>query len=265
MGRKSVYRYYMFGFNYHILLRSGAFTNQRLLSALDDYYGFLEELDLPVTLSGVSLKSLAQEHDELRKAAGDATTSKEKADKDLLGRIQKKLNEIDNILDAELGNKVAYVPSEKRYPLRLLLDDCGKLLAEGVYDSLPKVAKYDFTECCTCLALDRYTASAFHVLRGTEDVLKLYCAKLLNKAPSDRETWGTYLKVITSAVKGGNLKPEPPEELMLNLESLRKYYRNRTQHPTMIYSSDEAQDLVSLCIKSVNEIVKDLKKRKLVP
>lgn len=54
------------------------------------------------------------------------------------------------------------------------------------------------------------------------------------------------------------------EELLNNLNNLRKFYRNKAQHPQMIYNSDDVQDLLFNCIKSINEMIQDLIKRKLI-
>jgi hypothetical protein len=262
MKIESIYRYYEFGYNYNNLLGSQSWTNETLLKALSQYFDFVAELELPVTLSGISMKGLDGERETLRELVRQEEMRTKPVENKLLQRIREKLNKIDSILDAELYTRQGYIPSEKRYPLKYLTNSIGQLFASGVYDALPRIARYDFKECGMCLALDRYTACAFHILRGTEDVLKLYCGRILGKEPTANATWGSFLKLITTAVTKKCIKPNPPEELLLNLESLRKYYRNKTQHPTMIYSCDDVQDLLGLCIKTVNEIMKDLSKRK---
>jgi hypothetical protein len=264
MKCEKLYNYYMFGFNYNILLRTFSQSNQQLLKRLEEYYTFVKELDLSVTLSGIGLNDLDVEREQLAKTCRKKENRTKPVDGKLLKSLHDKLNKIDSILDAELGTKVGYIPSEKRYPLKYLTEDISQLFARGVYAVLPKVARFDFSEFGMCLAMDRYTACAFHVLRGTEDVLKLYYSRLLAKTPTAAATWGTFLKGINDAVGAKKIQPEPPEELMLNLESLRKYYRNRTQHPGLIYSGDEVQDLLGICIKTVNEVIKDMQKRKLL-
>jgi len=50
---------------------------------------------------------------------------------------------------------------------------------------------------------------------------------------------------------------------MMSIDSLRRHYRNKTQHPQLTYTSDESQDILGTCIKMVNDIVSDLKARKI--
>ena len=113
------------------------------------------------------------------------------------------------------------------------------------------------------LAFDRYTASSFHALRGTESVLAYYHQCLLKNKKLKNVTWGTLAKEIDDGIKNKTIKPGPPEELLINLNNLRKFYRNKTQHPVLKYSSDSSQDLISLCTKTINEIVQDLVDRKM--
>lgn len=260
MREEKLYRYYMFGYNYYALLRTSEWTNISLLKHLEEYFDFIKELELPVTQSGIEMNDLDEELNELKKINRTKANHEELVDSSFVSRLQEKLEKIDNILDAELSTKVGYIPSEKRYQLKYMIKDIGCLFAKGVYNYLPNIASFDFKEAGMCIALDRYTACAFHALRGTEDTLKLYYIKLLKKTTTGRKTWGTFVNEI----RKGNFKPAPPEELLINLDSLRKYYRNQTQHPVLIYTSDEALDLLGLCIKTVNEIIQDLLKRKLI-
>ncbi len=126
------------------------------------------------------------------------------------------------------------------------------------------ITKFDFQEAGLCLAYDRFTASAFHLLRGTEDTLRLFYEFLLSKKSRTSDTWGTYTNGIEKAVKANKITPKPSKELLLNLESLRIFYRNKTQHPDKIYNNDEVQDLFGTSIKTINDIIIDLKSRKLI-
>lgn len=138
------------------------------------------------------------------------------------------------------------------------------MFSKETFVLLPTIAQFDFNESGQCLAFDRYTACAFHSLRGTEDVIKLYYEKLFAVSATEKDTWGNFETAITTGIKNGTITPTPDEQLVINISSLRKYYRNKTQHPQNTYSSDEAQDLLSLCIKTVNEIIVDLRNRNLI-
>lgn len=173
------------------------------------------------------------------------------------------LKKADKTLDAELNTISAYyINSSKRITNEILENNINKLFANKVYEHLPEIAKYDFDEAGKCLLLNRFTACAFHTLRGTEDLLKFYYEKLLDTSSKEHQTWWNFYEDIEKINK--TLKPKISEELLNNLNNLRKFYRNKTQHPQMIYNIDDVQDLLFNCIKSVNEIIQDLVKRKLI-
>lgn len=260
-----VYEYYKFGFNYYVLRECNpCISNQGLLERLEDFFNFVDELKLDVTRSGIKTNELEIDYEMLKEASLLENTREQSVDSFLLARIKSKIERIDSILDAELHIKIGYMLEEKRYSTHKLLEKVETLFAESVYVHLPEIAQFDFKECGLCLAFDRYTASAFHALRATEDVLKMYHSKLLKPKPRENRTWGNFVNEIKNKIDTDMLDPIPPEELMINLENIRKYYRNKTQHPKLTYSSDEAQDLFNLCVKTTNEMIKDLQRRELL-
>lgn len=264
MTKVSLYAYYSFGFNYYLLLNSnGTTTNEKFLKDLNKYSSFINRLDLKVTLSLLSMQGWDTEYENLKKANKGAKRKQIVAPsmhKQMIDLIKK----ADSTLDAELNIKTAYLLNEKRLSNEKLMDNISSIFSQWTFIDLPEIAKFDFAESGKCIAFDRYTASAFHSLRGTEDVLKMYYSLLTGKKPSETQTWGHFINEIEADIKSGKLIPPPPKDLIQNLDSLRIYYRNKTQHPQLIYNSDEAQDLLFDCIKCVNQIIKDLKDRRLI-
>jgi hypothetical protein len=265
MKQIKIYDYYSFGFNYNILL-SGHLdkTNSECFEDLIRYSDFINELDLRVSKSSIKLINVLPEIEKFEKIAKAKKTKDDKVNPELWRSIISKLEKVDTTLDAELNTKIAFLLDEKRYSNEILLDKIYQLFSKDTFDTLPTIAQFDFEESGKCLAFDRYTACAFHSLRGTEDVIKMYYEKLFSKTATEKDTWGTYETAINNAITSKTISPLPNELLILNIGNIRKYYRNPTQHPQNTYSSDEAQDLLSLCIKTVNEIALDLKKRELL-
>lgn len=265
MKINKLYEYYQFGYNYNILMESkDGVTNKTLANRLAEYLDFIKELDLVVTSSGIDLYGLDVLYEQIKSASEDVDKKETKVDTKVLTEIKEKLKKIDSILDAELNTKTGYILDQKRHPNNTLIKDINLIFAEGVFSLLPDMAKEDFKEAGLCLAFDRYTAAAFHALRGTEDVIKFYSSKLLTKKLSSNATWGSFLTAIEKEIKSKKINPAPSTELMINLDNLRKYHRNKTQHPIRIYSCDESQDLISTCVSAINETIKDLKNRKIL-
>jgi hypothetical protein len=264
MKKTSLYKYYSFGYNYNILLNdSEAKSNKDFFNDLKTYYEFIKYLDLKVTLSCLTMQDMSSDLEKLEKTTRGKNKDKPIA-KELYSSIIEKLKNADSTLDAELNIKAGYLVGDKRVSEDLLVNNIHKLFAENTYIELPEIAQSDFGEAGKCLSFDRYTASAFHALRGTESVLKMFYEKLLDKPSNEKQTWGNFHQEMEANIKNEKINPAPSEELMINLDSLRVYYRNKTQHPHLTYNSDESQDLLFLCIKTVNEIIKDLINRGLI-
>ena len=263
MKKVEIYEYYSFGYNYYILLNeSSKKLNKDILEDIKTYIKFIGELDLKVTASSLELAGFDKDISNLKKACRGDNKMKP-IEPELHNSIIEKLKTADKTLDAELNIISAYyINSNKRITNEILENNIEKLFAKDIFQYLPEIAKYDFDEAGKCLLLNRFTACAFHTLRGTEDVLKLYYEKLLDLSAKDNQTWWNFYEEIVKYNK--TAEPKISEELLNNLNNLRKFYRNKTQHPQMIYNSDDVQDLLFNCIKSINEMIQDLIKRKLI-
>lgn len=264
MRTVKLYDYYSFGFNYELLLNSsGGKTIEEFVKDFRTYQDFIVEHNLKVTISSLRLQNIDEDLEKLYKL-NKGKKKKEKVPAQLHAAIIDKVRKADPTLDAELNTEIAFLLDKKRFSNEILTESIEKVFSNSIFSELPEIAKFDFKECGKCLAFDRFTAAAFHALRGTEDTLKFYYSKLLNKATTDKQTWGSFYTEIDKENKANAFAPPVHEELLMNLENLRKYYRNRTQHPQLIYSSDEVQDLFFLCIKTVNQMMQDLITRKLI-
>ncbi|MDG4821927.1 hypothetical protein O7635_08685 [Asanoa sp. WMMD1127] len=162
--------------------------------------------------------------------------------------------QLQTVMLAEAQNVFAHVTRDKRFSVDRLLYNVASLMAPGIFDSMPKVAKYDFGEAGRCIAFELPTAAAFHLMRGTEDVLKSFYRTLIEDQVSPL-LWGPMVAHLRD-----KLDP-PPLILLNNLDGLRVGFRNPTQHPEKIYDIEEAQDLFGLSVDSVNRMVKYLKRR----
>ncbi|MBS1587687.1 MAG: hypothetical protein JSS82_19295 [Bacteroidetes bacterium] len=264
MKAVKLYDYYSFGFNYQLLLYGSASkTVEEFVNDFRVYFDFIKEHNLKVTISSLKLQHINEDLEILGKL-NKGKKKKEKIPTELHTKIINKITKADSTLDAELNTEISFLLDKKRFSNEILIDDIESVFSKFVFSELPEIAKYDFKECGKCLAFDRFTAAGFHALRGTEDTLKFFYSKLLNTAATEIQTWGSFYSEIFKQNKAGIINPLVSEELLVNLDNLRKYYRNKTQHPQLIYSLDEVQDLFFLCIKTVNQMMNDLEERKLI-
>ncbi|WP_369253325.1 hypothetical protein [Geodermatophilus amargosae] len=169
-------------------------------------------------------------------------------------RLKKTASSVRTTMLAEAAGQIAYITRDKRYDVGRLLNDVPSLMAPGVYEGLPSLAKFDFEQAGRCIAFEMPTAAAFHSMRGTEAVLRdFYLRLVLQKRLKPPLMWFAMTEALNKR------RSPPPEVLMNNLDNLRKSFRNPTQHPDKVYDIEEVQDLFALSIDVVNRMSKHLK------
>ena len=120
---------------------------------------------------------------------------------------------------------------------------------EEVHSKFPTTIT-DVEEAGKCLALGRYTASVFHLMRVMEAGVKELGSKVgLRKVLLERP-WGELARDIGTQV--GKM-PQKPARLMrkkeeyatvlAHLNAVRLAWRNTTMHPKLSYTSEEAHEI----------------------
>lgn len=177
----------------------------------------------------------------------DATLTGDEAE-----TLQELAYEIRNTLEAEIKGIEAYIVTPKQLDVKRLIDDPGSLLAPKVFEKLPSIAQYDLAEAAKCIAFERPTAAAFHILRGTEDVLRDFYKTLVKQKRVDF-MWGPMVIDLKKRKKA-----DKHHELLAHLDHIRLAFRNPTQHPEAIYDIHEVQDLWGVCVDAINRMAKVL-------
>ena len=253
MRRTSIYKYYAFGYNYRVLRNESLGMqvhgdDNSLEKRIDYFFSKLKELNLEVTLAVAS--DLLKLHEEIKALDKDALVSEA-----LATRVSRAIDILDPSLDAELQLRVSYLLTPKRFHLPYLLETPAALFGKDVFDKLTLQARMDVVNGFRCIATGQPTAAAFHLLRATEEMIRqLYLAVILRKRLKIL-MWNPMVEALRNKKKGC-----PKIELLDHLDTIRKNYRNPTQHPDKFYDLDEAQDLASNCISAINLIVAEIKR-----
>jgi len=196
-------------------------------SQLEKYLANLALFDLAVTTQAAwELNGIGE---ELAALPPEASLSPE-----LAGRIRRTAATIESTLWAEAGTKSVFVVTDKRFEVRKLLYQFGALLRGDTFRGLPMPAVTDLEEGGRCIAFARPTAAAFHLLRGTEEVLRHYYSCVVKRKRLKRP-WGW--KAMTDQM--GRRRTPPPKTLLDSLDGLRENFRNPTAHPEKTYDIDE--------------------------
>jgi len=220
-----------------------------ILEQIGNVFRYLEEFNLPVTLRAAYKLEILR--DKFLKLDTDSDCTEQQANE--LFAIMKVL---ESTFVAESQGNIAFIVTDKRIDVNKLLYDVPSLLAPNIFNSLSDIARYDFVEAGQCIAFERPTAAAFHLLRATEDILRqLYC--LLVKRKRVELMWGPMVTHLRQRKKP-HFGP-----LLDHLDHIRLSFRNPTQHPEKIYDIQEVQDLFGLCVDVVNRMVSLMMARKL--
>jgi hypothetical protein len=151
-------------------------------------------------------------------------------------------------LTAEAGGMVAYIATDKRYPVQSLLENMAALFPPGGFDELPEITRHDLAEAGKAIAYELPTAAAFHLLRATEEALRVFYRSWVRSKRIKVENWGA----MTSDMRKRRTKP--PEALLNHLDHIRQNFRNPTDHPEKIYDIEEVQDLLGLCCDAIRRL-----------
>ncbi len=250
MQEQSVWRYISFGTTLRYLQDAQAgwriHGDIRVLTNLKYFFEYLDELGLVVTRNVANAEKLQELVDEFDEAATNARLTAEQA-----ADLRTRMTSVRKTLTAESQELKAFVTSSKRWEVDRLLHSPGEMFGQGIYSKLDSQAAFDFEEACKCIAFERSTAAGFHIMRGTEAVLRsFYCHFVRqNRLKKERRTWKAMLDKLRARSK------PPPKALLDNLDAIRHNFRNPTQHPEEIYTIDRAQDLLGLVIPAINEMV----------
>ncbi|MBW8284320.1 MAG: hypothetical protein K0M55_12010 [Rhizobium sp.] len=171
-------------------------------------------------------------------------------------RLQKQVValESDEVNDLRLffGNLVPFINSEFKRKKLLEISDVrlgfwnkadsyGLDFASVLPDAVP-----DIQEAARCLALERYTASAFHSVRSLEFGLEYLCSRV-NVTPKN-PNWENVLNDLNSAVNNWansgrpNWKQEQQaySELTAHLRACKNAWRNYVMHRHAMYDYVQA-------------------------
>ncbi|MFX0009108.1 MAG: hypothetical protein ACFE9R_02230 [Candidatus Hermodarchaeota archaeon] len=206
----------------------------------------LDEVKFNITKRTSAYKELGKFISNMEKMPKNSNLNKEDAKKltDIIEDLRKTLH-------AEADSKLAYIVEEKRMDVDKLINNISGLFGKDVYNLIPEIAKYDFSEAGKCIAFELPTAAAFHILRGTESVLREYYCSIIKINRCKPLLWGP----MTSGLKS-RTKNRPPKPLMDNLDNIKDNFRNPTAHPEKRYNIDEVQDLFPICIDVVNRMAR---------
>jgi hypothetical protein len=241
-----VYRFWQFGTTVRFLqdAREGFSIHGRsfILPNIEALLRKLDELELRVTVRAAD--TLRKIQKELKETPQDAKLTQAQASK-----LSTAIQRLRETMEAELKGLNAYTISPKRLDIDKLLSNIPSLFAPDTFDSLTAVAQYDLSEAGRCIAFERPTAAAFHLMRATEEVLRRYYCYFVKRDRMSPMLWYPMVQALQK-----HRRAKTNDVLHRNLDNIRLSFRNPTQHPDKVYDIQEAQDLFGLCVDVINRM-----------
>lgn len=161
--------------------------------------------------------------------------------------IREAAKEFETILRTECEMMDTYFVSKKgTYSTKDLVENAHYQVPEPIRERLPNQTRIDFDQAGKCTAFDVPTAAAFHLLRGTEAVVRIYYERVVpgpKLANPKMRNWGAYIKLLSKY--GADTK------VTSLLTHLKDVYRNPVLHPEENYTDDSVQVLWGVCISAV--------------
>ena len=216
MKKQSIFQFYWFGTCMRYLQDASntmkIHESSHILYNIDEFFKYLTDLELLVTQRATY--DLEELREELSSTAKNSTLSTAQASK-----LREIMHGIRKTLDAEIEGFEAFVVTPKRLDIKKLLDDIPSLLAPDIFELLPDIAKYDLTEAGKCIAFERPTAAAFHLLRGTEATIRHFYDSAVKQDKVSPKLWGNMVDDLRK-----RKKTKRYSTLYSNLDNIRISY-----------------------------------------
>jgi hypothetical protein len=124
----------------------------------------------------------------------------------------------------------------------------------AVTDAFP-LASEDISEAAKCLALNRPTASVFHLMRAMECAVQALSTKL--KIENAERAWGILLSDVSKKIEAMPKGPDRTKwsEIHSHLYHVKEAWRNDTMHPKQTYTFEEAKAIFDAAKVFMNALV----------
>ncbi|PYI93955.1 MAG: hypothetical protein DME97_03530 [Verrucomicrobia bacterium] len=235
------YQFIHIGLLIRLLRRCQHYSIVQVMGEVKKLVDGLKKTDFSVSLAGTN---------KLQELSTELGKEKDKSRK-ITAAEEAQFSEIINVLElmvvAEASTKRLYLLDQSRFNLEGLLSNPSIMFSSGTFSRLPHIAKQDVASAFQCLAFDQPTASAFHILRACEAVLKAYYFTAVKRVRLETPMWGNMLEALRK-------KRKPDDKLLERLKYVKDSFRNPTSHPESVYTLTETQDLIGICIDVINRM-----------
>jgi hypothetical protein len=148
---------------------------------------------------------------------------------------------------------VLCVDDQRLMSAYVLVEHIEKSCAPTTWKYLSRLSRREIEESGRCLAVERYTASGFHVLRCVESIIREYIAACGVTLKDSERNWGKYAEILRDNGAA--------HEVTNMIDNLRTDDRNTLMHPEKFLNQDGAIGLFYLCQTALDRLINDMGKR----
>lgn len=178
-----------------------------------------------------------------------------------LYQVRSKLDQFRHVLAVECRKSETYfIERVVGFDLPTLLKSADENIHHSIRPFIPNTALQEIREAGRCLALECYTASGFHTLRGLEIVIGAYYKAMSGKEKEFR-SWHDYVEALKELTdKQSSIKPGiPSPKSAAMIDRMRELDRNPLMHPSDSLDEMAADSLFKLGIITITELAKDIR------
>ena len=177
-----------------------------------------------------------------------------------LAELSRMLDDIDRRMHDELEDMYILALTSKEHDLYTPNDP---LFDNDVAAKIASAA-FDIEESGKCLAVGRYTACVFHLMRTMERGAQQFAAVLglsIKSASGSDESWNSITTKIqrkVDALSAGDKNKPVYNSILSYLHSVRIAWRNETMHPKATYTQEEAESVFTAVRSFMKELAKTI-------
>ena len=119
-------------------------------------------------------------------------------------------------------------------------------MPESVLKKISNEIVEEIRQSGRCLAFDVATASAFHIMRATESVIRKYYLQVCKpKSKKKLDNWGMYIAKLSQS------QDPQVKEVVALLQQIKDRHRNLIMHPEIVLTPDEAFTLFEIAQSAI--------------
>lgn len=175
--------------------------------------------------------------------------------------VSSNIDHFVHVFNAACRDAETYVIERKLiYDTSALLHRASEKIHKSIRDLVAKEALEEIDQAGRCFALEAFTASGFHALRGLELVMASYY-QTINGSAGDFKSWSDYNKAFIDLEKSKEERGSkyPSAKVVTMLDRIRQLDRNPLMHPQDTLDEMSADTLFTVSVAAITEMAKDMR------